>query len=99
MEREAVRALKGKDAERPFTVDFTNTTAEPEKVRLLFDAMLAAKRRVGEPEPPGRFEGFLLFINLKTDQIRQKLGCDTVEFRVEQQGSRVRLTARAKNPE
>jgi hypothetical protein len=98
-ERAAQRALKQashKAAEPGFVIDFADASATPEKVRLLFDAMLAAKRDAGEAAPKGRFEGFLAFIQLKTDQIRQEYGCAEVEYRVEIREHRARLTARAK---
>jgi hypothetical protein len=98
-EREAQAALRhsAENSEKEvFVVDFTDAAATPEKVRLLFDAMVAAKRDAGEAEPNGRFEGFMAFIKLKTEQIRQEYGCDTVEYRVEIREHRARLTARAR---
>lgn len=94
VERAAAVALNQTPGKGGFVVDVTSAEAEPEKVRTLFDAMLAAKRCAGEPEPQGRFEGFLLFINLKTKQIRKELQCEGVEFRVGLHEGRVRLTAR-----
>jgi hypothetical protein len=101
-ERAAARALKQKGPGGPgeptpeFVMECGDVTRDMDKVRLLFDAMLDAKRRSGEADPHGRFEGFLDFIKLKTEQIRREYQCDAVEFRVEVQDQRVRLKARAK---
>ncbi len=101
-ERAAARALKSR-GEQPkgegapeFTIDCSDVDVDSDKVRLLFDAMLEAKRDAGEESPSGRFEGFLAFIKLKTEQIRREFHCDAVEFRVERTNHKVRLTARAK---
>jgi hypothetical protein len=101
-EREAAESLKhqGEDlpaeANQEFTVDCSDAVSEPEKIRLLFDAMLSAKRRAGESEPQGRYEGFMAFIKLKTEQLRRDFQCERVEYRVEVRERKVRLTARAK---
>ena len=99
-ERAAQQALKQpshREQSASFVIDFSDATAAPEKVRLLFDAMLEAKRDAGEASPQGRFEGFLAFIKLKTDQIRQEYGCSAVEYRIEIKEHRARLTARARH--
>jgi hypothetical protein len=99
-ERAAARVLEqtleAGSAMPEFVIDFADAAREGEKVRLLFDAVLSAKRTAGEADTRGRFEGFLAFIKLKTEQIRQEFRCHTVEYRVEVQHHRVRLTARAK---
>jgi hypothetical protein len=102
LEREAALALKKQgerltaDAEQDFVVDCADAATEAERVRLLFDAMLQAKRRAGEESPQGRYEGFVAFIKFKTEQIRHDFHCDRVEYRVEVRDHKVRLTARAK---
>ena len=99
-ERAARRALKQPLRQAPepsFVIDLADAGANPEKVRMLFDAMVAAKRDAGEAASEGRFEGFQAFIELKTEQIRQKYGCAAVEYRVEVRDHRARLTARARD--
>jgi hypothetical protein len=101
-EREAAKSLKQRGeavaagSTDEFAMDCSDALNQPEKVRELFDAMLDARRRTGEADPQGRFEGFLAFIKLKTEQIRHDFHCDKVEFRVEVRDHRVRLTAKAK---
>lgn len=102
LEREAAQAIKQQgeavtaESEPEFTVDCADATSEPENVRLLFDAMLQAKRRSGEAPPQGRYDGFVAFIKFKTEQIRREFQCERVEYRVEVREHKVRLTARAK---
>jgi cysteinyl-tRNA synthetase len=102
LEREAAEALKrqGEDvaaeAEPEFIAECADATQEPETVRLLYQAMLEAKRRNGEAAPQGQYEGFVAFIKFKTEQLRRDLQCDRVEYRVEVREHKVRLTARAK---
>ena len=98
-ERAAAQAMKQDHAPsspQEFIIDFCDAAGEPDKVRLLFDAVLSAKRRAGEADTRGCFEGFLAFIKLKTEQIRREFQCHAVEYRVEVQNHKVRLTARAK---
>ena len=99
-ERAAAQSLRETAEADPalpeFVIDFGDAAREGEKVRLLFNAVLSAKRRAGEADTRGHFEGFLAFIKLKTEQIRQEFRCDAVEYRVEVQHHKVRLKARAK---
>jgi hypothetical protein len=99
-ERAAERALqqvgeaKSRTARAHFLI--ADAGAQPERVRALFEAMLMAKRRAGEANPQGSFDGFLMFIQLKTEQIRREFGCPLVEYRIDLRHDKVRLTARAK---
>ncbi len=100
-ERAAARALKaeGERTEgevREFTIGCDEIETGHEKVRLLFDAMLEARRSAGDATASGRFEGFLAFIKMKAEQIQREFHCHNVEFRVERTDHKVRLTARAK---
>jgi len=98
-EREAARALKSHSATaflpREFVVEFPDSDSERENVRGLFDAMLEARRRLGEEQPRGQFDGFVAFIKLKTEQICREFRCSRVKYRVELRNQRPRLTARA----
>jgi hypothetical protein len=100
-ERTAARSLQGKqepenDGPAIFRVECGDVADEQEQIRTLFDAMLDAKRRTGESSPNGKFEGFLAFIRLKTDEIRRDFHCPRVEFSVGVRDNKVRLTAKAR---
>ncbi|MFB3917857.1 MAG: MXAN_5187 C-terminal domain-containing protein [Terriglobales bacterium] len=102
-EHAAAAALKAMHPHRqaedqPFVIECSDVESEVENVRLLFDAMLEAKRRVGEPQLTGRFDGFLAFLKMKTDQIRRDCHCEKVEYRVEVRDQKVRLKAKPKTP-
>ena len=97
-ERAAAHALRAKtaaDLPETFVIDCGDVDREAEKVRLLFEAMMQAKKRSGEANPSGRFDGFLAFIKFKTEQLRQKFHCERVQYRVELRDHRVHLAARA----
>lgn len=67
--------------------------SEPAKVSQLLHALLDAKQRVGERTDdidPARFQQF---VREKTRQLKQELGCDSVQFSVTVKDGRVRFTA------
>lgn len=86
-ERHAARALRNPSANldpaNDFAIDCHNPAAETDKIRLLFDVLVAARRRLGEPEFKGSFKGFLAFMTMKTEQIRREFHCQRVEFRIQ----------------
>ena len=81
--------------EKPFAIECSDATAEPEKVQTLFKALSAAKEKAGE-QVAGSFDSFSAFVQKKTTQIRKQYGCHSVEYSVEMQDGHVRLKAKAK---
>ena len=73
----------------------SDATAEPDKVKTLFDVLTDAKKKAGEPVP-GNLDSFTSFVKKKTDQLRKQYGCESVEYTVELQEGQVRLKAKAK---
>ncbi|HET7101698.1 MAG TPA: MXAN_5187 C-terminal domain-containing protein [Terriglobia bacterium] len=66
---------------------------EQAKVDQLLQALVAAKQCAGERTDdidPARFQRF---VREKTRQLKQELGCDSVQFSVTVQAGRVRFTA------
>lgn len=94
-ERAAAKLLRHPSAERELAEEFaivcSNPEAEADQIRLLFDALVAARRRLGEPELKGSFQGFLLFMTMKTNQIQREFACSRVEYRIQIREGRVRL--------
>jgi len=94
-ERAAARALcpasVGPDPADNFVIECRHPEAEAEQVRLLFDVLVAARRRLGEPEFQGTFQGFLLFLVAKTGQICREYACPRVEYRIQVRDGCVRL--------
>lgn len=64
-----------------------------DKLNQLFDVWLEARRQTGEPAPQIDSEVFAGFVRSKADELKQRLGCENVEFRVIIEGGRVRLKA------
>jgi hypothetical protein len=97
-EKEAAKALEaGTAAEsKAYTANFSNVDAEHDQVKALFDAMVAAKAKLGEKSPAGSVDSFKAFVKKKTEQIRKEYGCHAVEYSVETENGQVRLKAKAK---
>src|SRR5207253_2469225 len=81
--------------EPPFVVLCANPGTERDKVERLFIALTDAKKKAGE-NVSGSLESFTSFVQKKTDQIRKQHGCQTVEYIVDVQNGKVKLTAKAK---
>ena len=97
-EHEAAAAMKAEaeGAERPFIAHFSDVDAEHDRVQQLYEAMLAAKQKVGEAPPAGDINSFKQFVKKKTEQLRKDYGCHAVEYTVELDNGQVKLKAKAK---
>jgi hypothetical protein len=96
-EREAAAALRGEETgEKPFIAHFSDPEAEHERVQQLYQAMIAAKQKVGEAPPAGDINSFKQFVKKKTEQLRKDYGCHAVEYSVELENGQVKLKAKAK---
>ena len=58
----------------------------------LFESMLRAREAVGQP--PGVFDRFAAFVQLKSESIRSQFKCEAVEYTVMVKDGEVRLKAR-----
>lgn len=86
-----------KREEKAFTIQCSDVEQEPEKVKTLFQAFVAAKKNAGEKvADTAGLDSFRSFVQKKTQQIRQQYGCQSVEYTVEVQDGQVRLKAKAK---
>jgi hypothetical protein len=79
---------------QPFTLHSVDT-AEREQVERLYNTLVAAKKKAGE-NVSGDFDSFTTFVQKKTEQIRKKYRCDSVEYSVELAEGHVKLKAKAK---
>ena len=66
---------------------------EKEKVEQLLKALVDAKRKVGEPVDNVDAAAFAKFVADKTKQIRESLGCESVQFTVSVEDGKVKLKA------
>jgi hypothetical protein len=97
-EHAAAEALAKKTKAAEFTgfrADFSDVQSDPESVQRLFNAMMAAKTKTGEPTNSS-FDSFKMFVQKKTEQIRKDYGCHAVEYSVELENGQVKLKAKAK---
>lgn len=63
-------------------------------VRQLYDALIEAKTRCGEPTEDLSFPRFHHLIATKTDNLKERLNCDRVRFSIDVEGGRVSFKAK-----
>ena len=80
-------------SEQLLEVVASDPEAESDKVNQLFGAWVEAKRQLGETVPDVGAGVFAGFIRDKTAEIKQRLGCDKVVFRIRVEGGQVKLRA------
>jgi hypothetical protein len=68
---------------------------EVEVLKNLYDSLLDAKRRCGEPTGDLSFPKFHRLVASKTDGLKQQFGCEKVRFSVAVEGGHVSFKARA----
>lgn len=68
---------------------------EVEVLKNLYDSLLEAKRRCGEPTGDLSFPKFHRLVAGKTDGLKQQFGCDRVRFSVSVESGHVSFKARA----
>jgi hypothetical protein len=66
-----------------------------ETVKNLYDSLLEAKRRCGEPVEDLSFPRFHSLIASKADGLKERLGCDRVQFSVSVENGHVSFKAKA----
>ena len=77
-----------------FRVQWKDPEQETEKVDKLFQALVEAKKKVGENTDSLSLDGFKRFVKQKTDQLKKDLGAQNVEYAVEVENGQVRLKAK-----
>ncbi|MDT4967359.1 MAG: hypothetical protein QOJ64_2096 [Acidobacteriota bacterium] len=63
-------------------------------IRELYDALIEAKMKCGEPTEDLSFPRFHHLVATKSDTLKDRLGCDRVRFSVDVEGGRVSFKAR-----
>ncbi len=64
------------------------------RVRQLYDALIEAKTKCGEPTQDLSFPRFHHLIASKTDTLKERLNCDRVNFSIDVEGGRVSFKAK-----
>jgi hypothetical protein len=72
----------------------TDAHKEVAVVKDLYEALLEAKRKVGEPTDDFSFPRFHRLIASKADSLKEHLGCERVQFSVEVEGGHVSFKAK-----
>lgn len=90
----AAAAAAAAASPQPFTLHSVDQ-AEREQVELLYNTLVAAKKKAGE-NVSGNIESFTTFVQKKTEQIRKQYHCEKVEYSVELTDGHVKLKAKAK---
>ncbi len=88
---EPVRPRPGQSA---FKVQWQDPEQDHEKVVQLFNALIQAKKQVGENPDTINIDGFKRFVKQKTDQLKRDLKCQNVEYVVEVENGKVSLKAK-----
>ena len=60
----------------------------------LYQALLEAKKKVGDNPDALNMDGFKRFVKAKTEQLKKDLRCQNVEYVVEVENGQVRLKAK-----
>lgn len=94
-QHEAERALKQHDT-APLTIECSDPARQQRELKLLYKELLAARKRNKEDLPAGGFESFRSYIEKKTEDVRSRRPCKSIEFAVEVEDGRVRLKVRPK---
>jgi len=63
-------------------------------VRQLYDALIEAKMKCGEPTDDLSFPRFHHLVATKTDNLKERLGCERVRFSIDVEGGRVSFKAK-----
>jgi hypothetical protein len=91
-EHAAARALaEAEPAHAPLRLACHAPAQQQHELRMLYDELLTARARNGEPLPASGFDSFLSFIERKTTEVRGAAKCSAVEFWVESGDGRVKL--------
>jgi hypothetical protein len=63
-------------------------------VKQLFDALIEAKMKCGEPTDDLTFPRFHHLVATRTDNLKERLGCERVRFSIDVEGGRVSFKAK-----
>ena len=77
-----------------FKVQWQDPDHDHQKVDQLFNALIAAKKQVGENPDTINIDGFKRFVKQKTEQLKRDLRCQNVEYVVEVENGKVSLKAK-----
>jgi hypothetical protein len=77
-----------------FRVQWDDPEKDSEKVGQLFNALIQAKKQLGENVDTINIDGFRRFVKQKTEQLKRDQRCQNVEYQVEVENGKVSLKAK-----
>lgn len=83
------------ESETPSTFTCDDAHTDVETVRGLYNALVEAKKKCGEPVDDFSFPRFHHLIATKTDKLKERLSCERVRFSIDTEGGRVNFKAKA----
>ena len=89
-----VAAAPEPELKQGFRVQWQDPEKDHQKVDELFNALIAAKKQVGENAESINIDGFKRFVKNKTDQLKKDMKCKNVEYVVEIENGKVSLKAK-----
>ena len=93
--RKTAAELREEQKKAPaFQVQWKDPASEPEKVDKLYEALVEAKRNLGEDSNSIAQDAFKRFVQKKTDQLKRDFRCQQVEYVVEVEDGQVKLRAK-----
>lgn len=92
--REALqRAREVHDSNHVFTCK--DVRREQETIKTVYETLLRAKEKCGEPTNDMNFQNFHQFLATKADAIKQQLKCENIQFSVSIVEGKVAFKAKA----
>ena len=93
--RRTAAALRDEKKRAPaFQIQWKDPSSEPDKVDQLYEALVAAKKKLGENTDGIAQDAFKRFVQQKTDQLKRDFHCQQVEYVVEVEEGQVKLRAK-----
>ncbi|SRR5579871_148466 len=77
-----------------YKVQWNDPEHDQEKVASLFNALVAAKKQLGENVDTINIDGFRRFVKNKTEQLKRDMRCQNVEYEVGVENGKVSLKAK-----
>lgn len=81
--------------EQQSTFTCADAHRDVQTVKEIYEALIEAKRKCGEPTDDLSFPRFHRLIASKTDKLKEHLGCESVRFSIDVEGGHVNFKAKA----
>ena len=91
----AVRNSADLPAQEQSTFTCADAHGDVQTVKEIYEALIEAKRKCGEPTDDLSFPRFHRLIASKTDKLKEHLGCESVRFSIDVEGGHVNFKAKA----